>query len=234
MKIAVVTGASSGLGAEVARHLARRGVGLVLTARRDLELLNLATECLHLGAPFAIPVPGDIAEESTISALGEAVDDQTGDVVLVNSAGLAEFGPTADLSRESVESMLQVNLVGAVRVTQTLLPRLLAPNPGVILNVLSIAACQALPMAAAYSASKAGMAQFFESLRAETRAQGLRITNLYLGATDTPLWDSQSWKPDSADMIPATEVANWITHIVLAPPTFSVDRLDLNPVKGLL
>jgi len=234
LKLVVVTGASSGLGAETARQLAAMGAGLVLTARRNAELLALAAQCLHLGAPFAIPVPGDIATEATAEEILDAVDGQSGEVCLVNCAGLAEFGPTADFDRVSFENMLQVNLVCAARLTQRLLPKLLGSEPGVVVNVLSVAAVEALPMAAAYSASKAGAAQFFESLRTETRKQGLRITNINLGATDTPLWNTQEWKPNPDDMIPVAEAARWITQIVMAPPTFSVDRLDLYPVKGLL
>lgn len=233
--IAVITGASSGIGAETARALAAGGDTLILAARREKELLALSAECLTLGAPTAIPVPCDVVQTADCERLAFAAGSQPSqEVCLIHCAGTATFGPTLEMGVNSVRALIVANLVGYANVACSLLPLLVGNTPGRIVNISSIAAVQAFSGAAAYGAAKAGGLQFSACLRAEHRKEGLLVTDLILGATDTPLWDGANWKPNPADMLSAKAVAETIASLVKQPRDRAIDRLDLLPPLGVL
>lgn len=232
MKVAI-TGASSGIGRETALQCAESGYAVVLAARRENLLLDLAAECLAKGAPAAVPVPCDITNPADVErlalALGELPDDQ---IVLVNNAGTGEFGPAATLGPDVYERQIAINLLGPIRVTQAILP-LLKPGDRIV-SVLSIVAQLVLPGITAYGAAKAGQLHYLRALREEQRRKGIHITNILPGATDTPIWEGQSWKPNAEDMIPVEAVAETILWVLQQPTNRAVDDLTLLPPKGLL
>lgn len=229
----VITGASSGIGAATARELAKAGHRLVLAARRQDLLLQLSAECLDLGAAAAVPVPCDITDPYQTQRMGEALADlPAGISALINNAGIAEFGPTHELGAGHFRQQVEVNLLGQIHATLAVLQTLRENAGSFVVHISSIVANSTFPNAAGYCAAKAGAKHFFDCLARDYRKEGLRVTNVVLGATDTPIWTG--WKPDPADMIPATAVAETVRWLLEQPADRAVDRIDVLPPKGLL
>lgn len=231
----VVTGASGGIGREASLALSKEGHCLVLVARHLDRLVELAQDCLDLGAGSADAAALDLADPETGLRLAEHVDALgDGELVLVNIAGVAHFGPFHETPLEEHLKQVRVNLLGLVSVTHALLPKMLDAGRGQVINVLSIAAQTAFPGAEAYSAGKAGAYAFGKSLSASYRTQGLRVTSVFPGATDTPLWDSQSGSPPREEMLTAQAVAQIVRDLVKLPADRVVDEITVTPPKGVL
>lgn len=228
----LITGASSGIGNATALELAGMGYSLVLAARREDLLMETAAECLQRGAIAAVPVPCDITTDEGRIRAALALGELPGDLetCLINNAGLAQFGPFAEMPAEAIESQIQTNLLGAMLLTQTVLP--LFAKGGRIINVLSVVAEIPLPGSAAYAASKAGLRMFGLVLQEEYRKQGLVVTNLMPGATNTEVWSDDG--PSRKDMMPPEAVAETISWILALPKDRVVDELMLMPPRGVL
>jgi short-subunit dehydrogenase len=231
----VVTGASSGIGRATALLLAKDGHALVLNARREDELRRLAGECLSAGSSAVSVVAGDVSHPATGPQLADAVAmSGDGEVVLVNNAGTAAFGPFHELPVETSVRMVEVLLNGAMRATHALLPTMLEEGRGTIVSVVSIAAVQTFSSAEAYCAAKAGLLAFSRSLARDYRPLGVRVTSLVPGAADTALWDAIEGHPDRADMLPPDAVAETIRMVIEAPRDRVFDEIVLTPPKGVL
>jgi short-subunit dehydrogenase len=181
-KRALVTGASSGIGAAVARELAARGAALVITARRVDRLEALAVELRKAGATVAV-VAGDLGAPGGEDRVWKAATDGGPIEVLVNNAGFGHFRPFADVAAERDVEMLQLNVASLVALCHRFVAQNLAR--GWILNVASIAAYQSVPYFATYAASKAFVRNFSEALHYELRARGTTVTCLCPGGTHT-------------------------------------------------
>jgi uncharacterized protein len=183
---ALVTGASGGIGLELARCFAAGGYGLVLVARSAGKLEELAGE---LRTRYKVPVrvmaadlarpesPEELARE--LEQAGLAVD------VLVNNAGFATFGPFAEIDLHAELEELQLNVVTLTHLTKKLLPGMLARRRGGVLNVASTGAFQPGPLMAVYYATKAYVLSFSEALAEELRGTGVTVSALCPGPTET-------------------------------------------------
>jgi short-subunit dehydrogenase len=182
---AVVTGASSGLGAIFADQLAQRGLSLVL-AGRDQARLSAVAQRLGQTAPDVDVelVVGDLGTDAGVDALVAHLDGREIDV-LVNNAGFGTYGPFAELDGEREHNLVAVNVDALVRLTHAVLPGMLARGRGGILNVASTIAFQPGPYQATYGASKAFVLSLSQALWAETRGTGVTVTALCPGPTDT-------------------------------------------------
>src|SRR5262249_10278677 len=180
------TGASSGIGRELARLFASGGAGLVLVARSEDKLHELANE---LAAKHGIEVhvlPADLTRPAGPSEIVEALAQRHIDVdVLVNSAGFGARGSIADIGVERQLAMIEVNAVALTQLIAMLLPGMLERRHGAILNVASTAAFQPGPNQAVYGATKAYVLSLTEALAEEVRGSGVRVSCLAPGATDT-------------------------------------------------
>ena len=183
----LITGASSGIGAELAVQLAAHGAWLVLTARRDHELDVVAQRCIALGGR-AVYVVGDITDpvhaehvvQRGLQAYGKL------DIIICN-AGLGGHFPVGAVTDLTVyERIMRVNYLGAVYVTHHALPHLRASR-GRIVSVSSLAGKTGVPMRAAYAASKHAMQGFFDSLRIELADSGVTVTSICPGFVQTPI-----------------------------------------------
>jgi len=235
LKRIVVHGARSGIGRAAAIALSKTGCELVLAARRRQLLEELADECERNGSR-AVGVACDITNAIECQELIELAKGmgQGADPVLVNSAGVAEFGDFASAPIPSIEDQIRVNLVGPMFACRAFVPWALERGSGQIINILSISAITALPGAASYSASKAGLLMFGKVLAAEYRKSGLRVSSLLPGATDTAIWEGSSFVPDKEDMLAAQAVADTIRDLVLLPADRNIDEITIMPPKGIL
>jgi short-subunit dehydrogenase len=182
--LALVTGASSGIGRELARILAREGHDLVLVARREAELTELADEVASSYGASARVVPVDLAESDAASQVVKAIGETDVDV-LVNNAGFGGHGRFTETGREHELRMLAVNVVCLTDLTKLLLPGMVARGRGRVLNVASTAAFQPGPFMAVYYASKAYVLSLSQALAEETAGTGVTVTALCPGVTET-------------------------------------------------
>jgi len=182
---ALVTGASSGIGADIARSLAARGADLVVSARRADRLEALAAELRAAHGVAVDVVPADLGVPGAAAALWAAATAARPVDLLVNNAGFGHFRPFADVDVARDTEMLQLNVGSVVDLCHRLVASLPAGGPGWILNVASIAAWQAAPNFATYGASKAFVRSFSEALHYELKPRGIKVTCLAPGGTHT-------------------------------------------------
>ena len=190
--VAVVTGASSGIGEALARQLAKAGYDLVLAARRTarLEALGEALSQETQGACVCYPVPVNLARSVGPSALVGAIDDLGLEVdLLVNNAGVAESGRFIDSKRGAIKDLVNLNMRALTELSLVFSGRMVKRGSGRILNVASIVAFQPVPSMAVYAASKAYVLSLTESLAEELRGTGVSCTALCPGLTRTEMVD---------------------------------------------
>jgi short-subunit dehydrogenase len=184
---ALITGASAGLGREFARQLATRAASMVLVARREERLHELRHELGQLDPSLNVHIRRtDLANPAEVDELTAWLEREKIDVdLLINNAGVGDFGPFATIDPARLDQILSVNIVVLTRLTRKLLPGMIAKKRGAILNVSSSAGF--LPMAgfAVYAASKAYVTSFSEALRAEVRGQGVHVSTLCPGPVRT-------------------------------------------------
>jgi short-subunit dehydrogenase len=184
-EVAIVTGASSGIGAATANELAQRGARVVLAARRAEELSGLA-QALKVAGYEALAVPADVSDAAQVRRLVERAVEAFGRVdVLVNNAGVGSDGPLAEMAPEAITNAVAVNLLGAMQTTRAVLPGMLERRHGAIISVASVAGHVAV--SPVYSATKFGLRGFSLSLRRELRGTGVSVSLVSPGFIRTPL-----------------------------------------------
>ena len=185
-KVALITGASSGLGVDFARQLAQRGCRLVLLARRQDRLLELQQQ---ISTTYNVPVESiamDLVEADAPQRLYDQLKSASLDVdVLVNNAGYGLFGEFAGLPWERTQTMLELDVVVLTRLMRLFLPGMVERNFGFILNVASTGAFQPTPTYAAYAAAKSYVLSLTEAVHYELRHTAVRVTALCPGVTRT-------------------------------------------------
>jgi short-subunit dehydrogenase len=187
---ALVTGASSGLGAIFADQLAKRGLSLVLAGRDNDRLTAVARRVAQTAPDVDVElIVGDLGTDAGIDALVADLDGRVIDV-LVNNAGFGSYGPFSELDHVREHELVAVNVDALVRLTHAVLPRMLARGRGGILNVASIIAFQPGTYQATYGASKAFVLSLSQALWAETRGSGVTVTALCPGPTRTGFVDA--------------------------------------------
>jgi hypothetical protein len=194
MNFAVITGASSGIGACFARALAARGKHLVLVARSKDKLEDLARETRAKHSLRIEVVPQDLSTEgaaprlvSTLNERGMAVD------LLINNAGFGAQGEFWKLPLDRQSQMLRLNIVALTELTHLLLPSMLARHSGGIINISSMAGFQPVPFTSVYSATKAFVTSFSMALAEEVRDYGVKVVALCPGATATNFWEAGAY-----------------------------------------
>lgn len=234
MPVALITGASRGIGAATARRFAAEGYDLLLVARTLADLDGLATELRGLGRRVET-LPLDLTQVEAIApALAELLGRGLVPSVVINNAGAAWTGPLAEMRIERWQWLLQLNLTSVFQVCQAVLPALRRAGGGRIINVSSHAARNAFPEWGAYCVSKAALASFSRCLEAEERSAGIAVSTLTLGAVNTPLWDSETVHSsfDRRAMLSAEQVAESLLYLARQPHSQTVEDLTLMPAAG--
>jgi short-subunit dehydrogenase len=198
--VTLVTGASSGLGAEFARACARRGDELVLVARRRDRLEALAAE---LGGTAHVVVVDLAVPEAPEALLGEVAARGLSVATLINNAGFGLAGPFADQALDRQREMIDLNMRALVGLTHLVLPAMKANRAGFILNVASTGAFQAGPGFALYFATKAFVLSFSEALHQELKGSGVRVSALCPGPTRTEFGEVAGVTTDRFDRFAA-------------------------------
>jgi short-subunit dehydrogenase len=195
---ALVTGASAGIGAAIARELARRGHSLVLVARRKPKLDALAADLTSEFGVRAVGLGCDLAKAASRQRLPARVAALELEVsVLVNNAGFATGGPFHESDPERELEQVRVLVEAPVALTSAFVPAMVRRGTGAVLNVASTAGMQPLPYSAGYSAAKAYVLAFSEALHQELRGAGVTVTALAPGPVSTEFWDVAGWEVGS-------------------------------------
>jgi short-subunit dehydrogenase len=213
--VALVTGASSGIGEAYARRLAERGFDLVLVARRKERLEAVATEIRQNSGVQVEVLPADLSDEQGIARVADrlAQDDIT---LLVNNAGFGIPGTFLSIPVEQIEAMIRVHVLASVRLTKAALPAMLERGWGAIVNVSSVAAFFALPGDATYGPTKAYLNQFTKSLALSLAGRGIRLQSLCPGFTLTGMHSTESYS--------GTDIRAAIPGFLWLKPEFVVDE----------
>ncbi|MET3583748.1 NAD(P)-dependent dehydrogenase (short-subunit alcohol dehydrogenase family) [Mesorhizobium robiniae] len=186
-KVAIVTGASSGIGRATAKLFAEQGAILVIAARRQTELDKLVGE-IEEADGTAIALAGDVRDEAYAKALVDLAVDRFGglDIAFNNAGSVGQMGPVPDMSLETWHQTIDINLTGAFVGAKYQVPALLERGGSLIFTSSFVGRTAGMPGMAAYAAAKAGLIGLTQVLAAEYGAQGLRVNALLPGGTDTP------------------------------------------------
>lgn len=233
--IVLITGASSGFGAEMARKFVRSGHKVIAAARRVDRLNQLAVE---LGTAL-LPVAMDVSDKHSISAALAGLPEDWNQIdVLINNAGLAlGIAPAHRASLEEWETMIDTNCKGLVTITRALLPGMVSRGSGTIINIGSIAGSTPYPGGNVYGATKAFVDQFTLNLRADLVGTGVRASNIAPGLCGGTEFSNVRLKDDSAaakiyeGTVPLTavdiaEAAYWIATL---PPHVNINTIEMMP-----
>lgn len=183
-RTALVTGASSGIGREIARALAPAGVRLAITARREARLTALADEIAALGCARPVVLPADLAAPGGPEALFQAARAALGPIeFLINNAAAGRYGPAHSADPEAIARVVMLNVGALVDLTLRALPEMVARRSGTILQLASTAAFAPLPYMATYAATKAFVLSFSEAVHEEVKAHGVRVICFCPGRT---------------------------------------------------
>ncbi|MER2064120.1 MAG: SDR family oxidoreductase [Alkalibacterium sp.] len=190
-KIVWVTGASSGIGEELAYGLAERGAVLILSARRKEELERVKKECVRRFGAKVIVCPLDVSSRKEIDRVVDVLYSKLDKIdVLINNAGYGHTEEFIDYDFSKVEDMFRVNVLGLMYMTQQVAVKMTAQGSGHIINIASIAGKIATPKSAVYSSSKFAVIGFSDALRLELRKYKINVTTINPGPVDTAFFDT--------------------------------------------
>lgn len=235
--IALITGASAGFGAAIARKLAQEGHKVIVTARRKERLLALQQEIGENCLPLAFDITD---EKATLQAIAELPEAWKAIDILVNNAGLAlGIGAAQDSSLEDWKQMIATNITGLVTVTHAVLPGMVERNRGLIINLGSIAGTYPYPGSNVYGGTKAFVKQFSLNLRADLVGTAIRVSNIEPGLCGGTEFSNVRFHGDDAkaaalyanvDYITPEDIANTVAWIAQCPPHMNINRIEIMPV----
>lgn len=228
-KIAVVTGASSGIGAATARALAAAGYHVVIGARRKDRLETLAAE---IGATAQ---QLDVTDEASVAAFAAALPRV--DVLVNNAGGAKGLAPIADADLDDWRWMWETNVVGTLRMTKALLPKLIDSGDGLIVTITSVAALTTYDNGAGYTSAKHAQAVLHRTLRGELLGKPVRLTEIAPGAVETEFslvrFDGDEERAAAVyqgiDPLVADDIAEIVAFVASRPPHVNLDQIVVKP-----
>ncbi len=240
-KVAIVTGATGGIGTEIARSLARHGARLVLSGRNSAALATLAAELQRSGAE-AVSIASDVTDPAAVERLvAEATAALGGIDIIVCNAGIYVRGAVKDLPLESIRQCMETNYYGAVHLIRAVLPGMLARGSGHIVAVSSVDGKKGLIPDAAYAASKYALTGFMDVLRQELHGTGVYASTIFPERVDTPMIDNLAL-PLMSRRLPPSAVAGAVIKAIrqrrreiilsFAGPKFLIVASSIWPALG--
>src|SRR5260370_32556761 len=229
-KSVLITGASSGIGHDVALAFGDQGARVAVMARRRAQLDELARKIEKAGGK-ALALDCDVTDRARVFSAVDQVKESFGKIdILINSAGLLITDPVEQMRPEDLEKMMAVNLFGAVNAIQAVLPLMRQAKAGNIVNISSLAGRRGMTPLGGYSATKFALVGLTEALRVELFNSGIKVSLVMPGVIDTPMAHG-ALKHDSLKGMPAmmTIPARWVTWAVLAAAAFALTEVDVPP-----
>lgn len=230
-KVAIITGASRGIGRAIAVELGGAGCAVALAARGEARLREVADELARQGAECLV-LPADLSRDSDIERLVEATLKRWGTIdYLINNAGWGKKAPIVKARVEDWDETFKVNVRAPMILTKLVLPTLIAKNGGAIVNIGSISAKMGQANVAAYSASKFGVLGFTQSLFEEVREHGIKVCAIHPGYVDTPLIPRGA-KIDRRKMIRPEDIARAVVYVLTSAPTCCPVEITIRPQRS--
>src|ERR687894_2256885 len=222
-RVALVTGASGGIGAAVARSLHDAGASVGLISRRGEDL----------GLERSLGIACDVSDRGAVARATEEIVERFGRLdIAVANAGVGSYGPFLELAPDDLEAMIDVNLKGTLYTAAATLPHLIASGAGDFVSLASVAGVRAFPGEAVYNASKFGQVGFTRALDHELREQGVRVTNIAPGGIATDFAMGSGRTPDSVEgMMSAEEVAEVVLFAVNQPRNLRMMTVSFRPMN---
>ncbi len=224
-KVVVITGASSGLGKELAKLYLEKGYSLVLNGLHAEGLQEFQDK------DNVEIVVGDLTKQETIENIAKVVTNSFGQVdILINNAGIIYLQPFEKNTSEQLDQILAINLKAPMLLTQKLYPFMVAKKKGLIININSTSGKEPKLNQTMYNATKFGLTGFTQSLRLEAKQRNIRVLSIHPGGTITPLYDSLEAPPDTTGFMEAKRVAEIVVFLSetegLSPDEIIVNRLS--------
>lgn len=230
-KTAIVSGASRGIGREIAGRLAREGYFVAILARNEEEVRELEFEIDAAGGKSRA-YPLDIADEGQVSRAVADVLANFGRIdVVVNNAGVGVFKPGAELSTEEWDRVMDVNVKGSFLLTKAALPAMVAAGAGHIVAIASDVSKRTFATGALYCASKYAQDAFFSGLRKEVRPQGIKVSVVYPGLVDTYFHGGGPGQEHRSTYLTPHDIADAVAYILNAPAHVVIDELMIHPMS---
>lgn len=230
-KVAVVTGASRGIGLAIARTLAESGVQVVMVARGK-QALEKAARRVGRGA---IAAPADVSQPHDVESIFRRVARHPGRLdILINNAGVFTFKPFRATTLEDWRKNLDINLTALFLTTRSALPLLMKSGAPHIINILSTSSRHAFPKCSAYTAAKFGALGFTQVIHRELRSEGIRVTAILPGVTETRMLSEFDFAVNRNGILQPQDVADAVTSSLTAPSRATYEEILLMPSKGFV
>ena len=230
-KIAVITGASQGIGRALSYHLGRTGYKVVAGAR-SRDKLDSVVEGINNAGGDALALRLDVSDPDSIDNFNQEVEMLGTPSLLINNAGIGRFGPTDEVSLEDWDIQLNTNLRGAFLVSKAFLPKMKRSQKGAIVFINSVAGIQPFSQSAAYVASKFGLRGFASALREELREYNIKVISVHPGAVNTPFWETVPGDFPTEDMLDMDTLSENIVQNIQSSGSLTVEEMVIRRVAG--
>jgi len=227
--VAIITGASKGIGKAIALSFAKEKMNVVLVARTESDLEKTAGEVEELGGK-TLAVPADVSQEGEVEHVVAKTIETFGKIdVLINNAGIGSFAPVDELSTQDFDRMFAINMRGVFLCTRTVLPHMKKQKSGAIINISSLAGKNFFKGGSGYAATKWALNGFTKCLMLEAREYDIRVSVVCPGSVATE-FSPHSGK-DPAKILQSQDVADSVLTILRLPPNALMSEVDLRPTN---
>ncbi|TLS38419.1 SDR family oxidoreductase [Pseudalkalibacillus caeni] len=232
--VAIITGASRGVGRETAIKLAEEGCHVVLAARTESELNQIADKASSYGVT-ALPVVTDVSKEEDVKKLVSETLEQFGKIdILINNAGIGKYGTIDEISVDDYDAMMNTNMKSTFLCSKFVLPEMKKQEQGHILNVASVAGLRGLPNEAVYCATKHAQRGFAQSLDYEARPYGVKVSCISPGGINTDFAigsGREKGDPALENFLKPEQVADVIIHTLKQPEDARIIEVTMRPMS---
>jgi 3-oxoacyl-[acyl-carrier protein] reductase len=228
-----ITGANRGIGAALARKLTKTGATLILSSSSTESMRKIMPEFVEYPKVFFMPF--DLRSEDEAKRMYEKINITLEKVdILINNAGYGKFANFTDLSSEEMNNMIDTNFKGLYYMTKLVLPDMIKEKNGIIINILSVVLKKIFTGSSIYAASKAAVLAMDRSLREEVRKDGIKIVDIFPGATETDIWTDKQREKFGQRMMQPEDVADGIIKVIdlAMNKRLMIEEIVLRPQGG--
>lgn len=228
-QVAIITGASRGIGREIAAKLAKQGMKLTIVGSSS-QITETANELKDMGNSEILPVQADVSREADMQDVVKKTIETYGTVdVLVNNAGVGFFKLTEEVTADEWKKIFEVNVQGVFLATKAVLPYMKERKSGTIITISSDVARYTIPNGAAYTATKYAVQGFSGAVAQEVREYGIRVGTINPGMVDTYFAESTQGLAEKKDWLKVEDIANAVVYMASAPKHMLIDEIVLHP-----
>ena len=230
-RIAIITGASTGIGKHVSIQLSKNNYHVILIAR-NMKKLQLVEKTISDQGNDCSVISADISDKNSIDKIYTKIPNKENIDVLVNNAGIGIFNKIEDVSLSEWNKQINTNLTGSFLMTKMVVSDMIKKKSGKLIFINSVAGLNPYPFSSAYVSSKYGLTGFASSLREELREHNIKVISIHPGAIDTPFWDDIKGDFSREEMLSSQDVATSVVDAVLAKNKVVYEQLVIRKTSG--